>query len=390
MNIPASLFGNISVDQFLTEYWQKKPLLVRQAMPDFHSPVSPETLAGLACEEAVESRLVIEKDGDHPWLVKHGPFDEDDFMRLPKSHWTLLVQEANKQIPELSELLAHFNFLPTWWFDDIMISYAPDHGTVGPHFDYYDVFLLQSQGKKCWQINTQDVSDENYIPNIDLRIMGDFEAEQDWVLGSGDMLYLPPGVAHHGVAMGESLTYSIGYRAISKVEMMTSFLEHVIEGMSTNTHLKGDDLKESNHPGEISSQILDRVSRIIKETPLSDKSIAHWFGRFITEPKGSYHPELPDEEIEAAALVEHLQSGNKLFRGEHSRFNFICNEDGTVYLYIDGQEHVMTADLAPLAEILCDQPHSSYEDLAAYVKNKDAISLLVQLFNQGQLYMVAE
>jgi len=385
------LFGsNISVDQFLGEYWQKKPLLLRQAIPDFHSPVSPETLAGLACEEMVESRLVIEKDANKPWHLKHGPFNDDDFLQLPETHWTLLVQEANKHIPELSELLARFNFLPSWWFDDIMISYAPDHGSVGPHFDYYDVFLFQAQGKKRWQINTRGVSEDNYLTNIDLRIMREFEAEYDWVLEPGDMLYLPPGVAHHGVAMGDSLTYSIGYRAISKVEMMASFMEHITDDMPANTHLMGANLKKNDHPGEISSQILDNVSRIIKDYPLGDKDIAHWFGRFVTEPKSSYYPELPDVDIDAATLVEQLQNGHKLYRGEHSRFNFIRNDDGTAYLYIDGQAHLLVNEISGLAEIIADRASFSYDNLSAIIDRSDVQSLLVQLFNQGQLYMVDE
>jgi len=391
MNIPASLFGQgISAEQFLAEYWQKKPLLMRQALPGFVSPVSPETLAGLACEEMVESRLLVEKGGAEPWLLKHGPFVDADFLQLPATHWTLLVQEANKHIPELSELLQRFDFLPSWWFDDIMISYAPDQGTVGPHFDYYDVFLFQAQGKKRWQINTRDVADSNYIAGIDLRIMQDFEAEYDWVLEPGDMLYLPPGVAHHGVAIGDSLTCSIGYRAISQVEMMTSFMEHMIEAMPANTHLKGADLEVSRHPGEISGQMLAKVSCIIKALPLNDNDIADWFGQFVTEPRGCYQLESPDMAVDAATLVDYLQAGNTLFRYEHSRFNFIRTGDNTVTLYIDGRAHLIPADGVALAELLCDQPCYSGADLAGYFSNYDALSLLVRLFNQGQLYMVDE
>jgi len=386
-----ALFGSaMTVDEFLAEYWQKKPVLLPQAIPDFHSPVSPETLAGLACEEMVESRLVVEKDGASPWQLRHGPFNDDDFLQLPESHWTLLVQEANKHIPELSELLSRFDFLPGWWFDDIMISYAPDQGSVGPHFDYYDVFLFQVQGEKRWQINTRNVPEENVVPGIDLRIMRDFEAEYDWVLGPGDILYLPPGVAHHGVAIGDSLTYSIGYRAISKVEMMASFMEHMIEAMPASSHFSAGDLQKNVSPGEISRQTLANVSRVIKELPLNDKDIAHWFGRFVTDPKGSYYPELPDVDIDAATLLAQLQSGHVLYRGEHSRFNFIRDDNGTVYMYIDGQEYRMTNGLAVLAEILCNQPHYCHEDLAVVINNKEALPLLAQLFNQGQLYMVAE
>lgn len=194
--IPSNnpLFGDITVEEFLADYWQKKPLLVRQAIPDYRSPISADELAGLACQENVESRIVLEKDRLAPWSVLHGPFYESDFSTLPDTHWTLLVQECNQHVPELALLLDSFNFIPNWRVDDIMVSYAVEHGSVGPHTDQYDVFLLQAEGTRHWKINRSLDKDAAYLEDTELRILNNFESEQDWILEPGDMLYLPPGV----------------------------------------------------------------------------------------------------------------------------------------------------------------------------------------------------
>ena len=164
--------------KFLRDYWQQKPLLVRKAIPGFKSPISPEELAGLACDEEVVSRLVMERGGRTPWELRRGPFTEEDFLELPETHWTLLVSDVEKQAPDMAGLIEPFRFVPDWRIDDLMISYAPEHGTVGPHVDDYDVFLLQGLGRRRWQISTQPIDPDNFRPDVELRIMDEFEAEQ--------------------------------------------------------------------------------------------------------------------------------------------------------------------------------------------------------------------
>ena len=171
------VLGELSPAQFLAEYWQKQPLLVRGAWPGFQDPLTPEELAGLACEEGVESRLVLEQGGEKPWEVRHGPFVDDDFLKLPDSHWTLLVQDVEKHIADLAALLEPFRFIPDWRIDDLMISYAPPAGTVGPHVDDYDVFLLQGQGRRRWQISRRPVEPDNCLPDTELRILREFVPE---------------------------------------------------------------------------------------------------------------------------------------------------------------------------------------------------------------------
>ena len=229
------LLGGLSAEEFLQQYWQKKPLLIRQAIPGYSAPLSPDELAGLACEQEVESRLILEKDANAPWRLELGPFTESRFSQLPATHWTLLIQKANQLLPQLAELLDQFNFIPNWRVDDVMVSYAPTFGSVGPHLDQYDVFLLQGLGTRRWQISTQDCSQTPLLENTELRILREFTPEQDWLLEPGDMLYLPPRFPHHGVAIDPSITLSIGFRAPGRRDMIGALAHHLGDAL-------GDDL----------------------------------------------------------------------------------------------------------------------------------------------------
>ncbi len=254
---------NFDSEHFIRHYWQKKPCLIRQAFDNFESPISPEELAGLACEDDVHSRLVIEKDGATAWQLKYGPFDERTFQTLPESHYSLLVSECEKWIPEFTALLDQFHFLPTWRIDDLMLSYAPGGGSVGPHCDEYDVFLLQADGRRKWQYSDERVDHPALIPDLDLSIMSDFSFDQEEILAPGDMLYLPPGIAHHGVAMEPCLTISIGFRAPTASEVLESFLLE-IDRQKLGSKRYADPLLESNrHASEICDVEIDQFKALV-------------------------------------------------------------------------------------------------------------------------------
>ena len=174
----------------------------------------------------------MERGGRTPWELRRGPFTEEDFLELPETHWTLLVSDVEKQAPDMAALIEPFRFVPDWRIDDLMISYAPEHGTVGPHVDDYDVFLLQALGQRRWQISTQPVDPDNFLPDTELRIMDEFEPVQDWVLEPGDLLYLPPKVAHHGVALGPCMTCSIGFRAPLHSDMVGRYVDFLMEDVT--------------------------------------------------------------------------------------------------------------------------------------------------------------
>lgn len=275
------LLGGMPVNQFLQEYWQKKPLLIRQAIPGFSGLLSPEELAGLACEETVQSRLVSNVRGK--WLVEDGPFDESRFLKLPQKDWTLLVQDVNHYLPEADGLLRKFSFIPYARLDDLMVSYAPDGGGVGPHFDSYDVFLLQGYGKRLWRVSSQQ--DLTLVEGAPLRILQDFHTEQEWLLEPGDMLYLPPHIAHWGIADGACMTYSIGFRALSAHELVSEFLNYLQEKNVAQGMYADADLALQQHPAEISESMLGKVGRMLQDLQWNREDVVRFLGRYLSEPK---------------------------------------------------------------------------------------------------------
>lgn len=277
----SQLLGGITVEVFLREYWQKKPLLIRQAIPGFQGLLSPEELAGLACEEGVQSRLIEQRGSE--WALEHGPIDEDRFGELPEKNWTLLLQELNHHLPEATELLQRFDFIPYARLDDLMVSYAPDGGGVGPHFDSYDVFLLQGQGKRLWRISQQQ--NLALVEGVPLRILKHFETEQEFVLEAGDMLYLPPHVAHWGIAVGDCMTYSIGFRAPSTQELATQFLVYLQDRINISGMYADPDLTLQQHPAEIGQAMTARVAAMLAQISWQESDIADFLAQYLSEPK---------------------------------------------------------------------------------------------------------
>ncbi|MGB0845159.1 MAG: cupin domain-containing protein [Thiolinea sp.] len=267
--------GEISVEQFLEGYWQQQPLLVRNAFPGFITPVTPDELVSMACDTDA-SRLVLEQGGQEPWEVRHGPLLERDFTELPDSHWSLLVNDTEQLKPDLEQIIAPFRFIPDWRIDDLMISYAVDGGSVGPHVDAYDVFLLQGAGERRWQISTQPVDDDNFIPDIDLRVLAHFEPEYDWILKPGDMLYLPPGVAHYGAAIGECMTYSIGFRAPSQADLLEDLLGELLENPVLQQRFADPGRTLQHDPTKLSTQDLERLTDFVMEVLPDRPAVKAW------------------------------------------------------------------------------------------------------------------
>lgn len=301
--LALELLGGITPEQFLKEYWQKKPLLIRSAFPGFTGLLSPEELAGLACEEGVQSRLVSQQRGK--WRVEEGPFEEARFLRLPKKDWTLLVQDVNHHLDEADALLRRFSFIPYARLDDLMVSYAPDGGGVGPHFDSYDVFLLQGQGKRLWRISEQQ--NLALVEDAPLRILKHFETEQEWLLEPGDMLYLPPHIAHWGIAVGDCMTYSIGFRAPSAQELVAEFLVYLQEKSSAQGMYADPELERQRHPAEIGEPMLKQVGKMLRELEWGQGDVASFLGRYLSAPKPDVVFEQPDfmeEDIFSQQLAE--------------------------------------------------------------------------------------
>ncbi len=378
---PLQLLGGMSARVFLRDYWQKKPLLIRQALPDFQSPIDPDELAGLALEEEVESRLVIEQ-GERPWELRRGPFAEDAFSTLPEREWTLLVQAVDQFVPEVGELLENFRFLPSWRIDDVMVSYAAPGGSVGPHFDNYDVFLLQGHGQRHWKIGQMCDSDSPLIKHADLRILAEFEGTEEWTLETGDMLYLPPRLAHWGVAVDECLTYSVGFRAPSAAEVLTHFTDFLSQFIPDEERYTDADAQPVSDPHQIQHDALARLKGLLAEHMSDERLLLTWFGQFMTEPR---YPELVSgEELEETDLLDSLEQGAIIIRNPSARMAW-SNVDDDLLLFASGQSRLLPGKLRDLLKLVCAADALHIENLGPWLEDEDGRTLLCELLKQGSL-----
>ena len=379
---PLQLLGGLTAREFLRDYWQKKPLLIRQAIPDFVSPLTPDELAGLSLEEEIESRLVLEH-GEHPWELRRGPFADDTYSQLPERDWTLLVQAVDQFIPEVAELLEHFRFLPSWRIDDVMISYAAPGGGVGPHFDNYDVFLLQGYGQRRWQIGQMCDSDSPLLAHADLRILAEFAGTDEWVLEPGDMLYLPPRLAHFGTAVDDCMTYSIGFRAPSAAEVLTHFTDFLAQFLSDEERYSDADIQPVvSDPAQIQRDALERLKSLLNEHMSDERLLLTWFGQFMTEPR---YPELvAGEELEEDDLLSALEQGAVIIRNPSARLAW-SEVDDDLLLFASGQSRLLPGNLRELLKLVCSADALHAENLGQWLEDEDGRKLVNELIKQGSL-----
>jgi 50S ribosomal protein L16 3-hydroxylase len=346
--------------RFLRDYWQKRPLLIREAFPDFRNPVAPDDLAGLACEELALARIAIHEPERDRWTLRSGPFAESEFSTLPKTHWTLLVQDVDKWDADVAALLAPFDFLPSWRIDDVMASYAEDGGSVGAHVDQYDVFLLQGLGRRRWQISTNPSAPLAFRDDAELKLLREFTPTQEWILDPGDMLYLPPGVPHHGIALGECMTYSIGMRAPSQADLLLDFAETLAESLPETSRLVDRDLAPSRGDGEIDDAAIARVScalpwlRValdntgaVATNAIPASLFRAWFGRFITRYRNAQMVAPPLRASSDAAFARALARGAQVQRNPWSRWAWMREGRGAL-LFVNGECHGCSVQFARL------------------------------------------
>ena len=367
---------------FLRGHWQKAPLLIRNPWDSWRNPLDPDSLAGLACEDEVESRLVA-KTGE-AWEVEHGPIPEERFGALGTKGWTLLVQAVDQHVPEVAALLAPFRFVPNWRIDDLMVSYAADGGGVGPHFDQYDVFLVQGLGRRRWRIGGRCGADSALLPNDDLRLLANFEAEEEWILEPGDILYVPPGVAHEGTAVGgDCMTYSIGFRAPSRGELVEQWSENLAADLPDDDRYADPDLEPQDNPGEISGPALERLHAMVTEAMSDRDSFARWFGEYSSAPKYPGMDWRPDSPITTEELRARLAAGEALRRNPAGRFSFIRREAGPLLLFVDGHCFECGGQSARLAELVCAKDR--IEPDPDMTGSDEAAALIETLVNRGSL-----
>jgi 50S ribosomal protein L16 3-hydroxylase len=382
------ILGDLSVEAFLRDYWQKKPLVIRQAWPNFQPLLAADELAGLSLESEIESRLVMEHGTAGPWEIRKGPFDESAFADLPESHWTLLVQAVDHWIPEAADLLEHFRFLPGWRVDDLMISYAVDGGSVGPHYDQYDVFLLQAEGQREWRIGQMCHEDSAILKGPMIRVLAAFEETERWVLNPGDMLYLPPQLAHYGIALGECQTYSIGFRAPSVAELAQSALDQVLSTSSEDQRYTDADYSaHEGSSGEISSAAKARLAKLLQAVLMQPDNLGDMLGKLMTEAKYPEHQsERLDDDDWELWRSQHQQLPD-LRKSEHGRFAFQQTAAGLVF-YAQGQASTLDIEDLELAQLLSSRHQYPRDMLANVPCSQQGYELLRRLWLQQLIYEV--
>jgi len=383
MKINLNFPNGLTADEFLRDYWQKKPLYIPNALSGFTDPLEPEELAGLACEDEIAARIILNKDNNN-WQVRHNPFSEDDFTGLPETHWTVLVQDLNKHIRELDLLLEAFDFLPSWRIDDVMASYAAPHGGVGPHTDQYDVFLLQGMGTRRWQLCSAQES-EPLIEDIDVRILKHFNAEQEFLLQPGDMLYLPPGEQHFGESDEACMTYSIGLRAPTQLEFLGDYIDQLTlqQDNSIDTRYRDPALTQQQS-GEITKYAMDEIISLIRNIPDNETEIKHWFGKFITSTHQTLNSIPLEPSINQQAALKRIQRGDILYRNPTSRFAYIDN-GATTHLYIDSCSITLSDSMAGIAKYICNHRQLNGNDLSDWLANTQSLALLSAWIEIGLL-----
>jgi 50S ribosomal protein L16 3-hydroxylase len=374
------LLGNRTPRQFMRRYWQKKPLLIRQAIPGLAAPLARDELFALADLDDVESRLITHFR--NTWNLEHGPFAPDELPSVKKREWTLLVQGVNLHDDRAHALMNRFRFIPDARLDDLMISYATDGGGVGAHFDSYDVFLLQVHGKRRWRIGAQ--RDLSLNPGLPLKVLQHFEPEEEWVLEPGDMLYLPPHIAHDGVAEGECMTCSIGFRAPSEHELTAQFLYHLAERMSdTQDTPKGraryrDPNQEPvEHPAALPAMLTDRVGAILAHVDWDEMDVAQFLGSYLSEPKSNVVFDPPERALNEDKFVQRAKkSGIKLDR------KTILLYDAKSY-FVNGEAEKLSAKAKKWLPELADSRRLEAKRFVTLTDDSAMTSLLHEWYRAG-------
>lgn len=327
------LLGGLTTAAFLARHWHKEPLLVRAAMPALTGIVTRDELLALAARDDVASRLV--QRTANAYTLAHGPFSKSRLARLPRRDWTLLVQGVNLHSDPADALLRCFAFIPYARLDDVMVSYAAPGGGVGPHFDSYDVFLLQAQGRRRWRYGRQ--ADLALRPRAPLKILRRFEPQHDATLAPGDLLYLPPESAHDGTAIDECITYSIGFRAPLYQEVAEAFLDHVRDRLEVPGRYADADLRPSRAPGRIGRRLQRQLASVIARVTWDGPDVARFIGRFLTEPKPGVTFSPPPRYSRTAFARRTARGGLRL--------------DRRAQLLYDDVRYYLNGDDAPLPDV---------------------------------------
>jgi 50S ribosomal protein L16 3-hydroxylase len=372
--------ADFSLEHFMAYYWQQRPVVIRQGFAHFEDLISPNDLAGLAMEEAVESRLVYKKD--EQWQAENGPFES--YKRFGKTGWTLIVQAVNHYSPEVAELVKPFAFIPKWRLDDVMISYATPGGGVGPHIDLYDVFICQGSGRRQWRVGDKG-EHKQFAAHAALLHTEPFEAIIDVELLPGDILYIPPGFPHDGVTLEESMSYSVGFRAKSGCDMLSGLADYVIDKELGKTLLADPKRPIAHHQGQIDASDFTLIRANIQSLLEDDTLMADFAGSYFSKTKCALDLQPLDEPLETADLVEMLQE-QPLIRTGGLRCFYVDATLKQGVCYVDGERYEFGAALQQAVMDLCDNDELAFDVLDAALENAEFSNQFTEWVNGGFWY----
>lgn len=375
--------AELGITEFLNEYWQKKPLLIKGGFKHFADPLSADELAGLALEEEIESRIV--SCANEKWDMQTGPFE--DFSAFGDKNWTLLVQAVDHWHPEAAKLLDPFRFIPNWRIDDLMVSFSAPGGGVGPHLDQYDVFIIQGEGKRHWRVGMPDPSLKQLCPHPRLLQVSSFTACIDVITEPGDILYIPPGCPHEGISIENSLNYSVGFRAPAQKDLLTGLADHLIDHDITGKRFTDAGRSSAQSVGVITDDDLGNVQQLLQQL-VSDKTmLPQWFGSLITRAKHELDLNEPDPHYGADEIGEYLEEGSVLSRTGGLRCCYYQqNTNSDILLFINGDQTTLPPNELVTAQLLCDYTELQSEQNLHFNHSPERLMLLTSLINQGYWY----
>ncbi|TMO55275.1 cupin domain-containing protein [Pseudoalteromonas phenolica] len=370
--------------EFLKEYWQKKPLLIKGGFANFEDPIEPEELAGLAMEDDIESRLIT--NHDEKWESHHGPFE--DFSLLTETNSTLLVQAVDHWHPIAAELLEPFRFIPNWRIDDLMISYSTPGGGVGPHLDQYDVFIIQGEGKRHWRVGMPDANLKEFAQNKSLLQVEQFNAIIDEVLEPGDILYIPPGCPHEGYAVENALNYSVGFRAPDTKDFLSNFADYLIDNELGKTRYSDKTLILRESCGELKNDEVEKIQTLMLDAIKDKEVIKQWLGVYLSQPKHDMDLLPLDEPITSNELINYVSS--QVINRAGGVRTFYQLLDDSLLISVNNETFSLPVSMLDATKLLTDFSYFEADEIIPSVTCLEFAEMLTKLINEGYYFIQQE
>ena len=371
--------NSLTEQEFLKEYWQKKPLLIKQGFRDFEDPLDANELAGLAMEESIESRIITNQNND--WQAHHGPFE--DFELLTEQHSTLLVQAVDHWHPDAAQILEPFRFIPNWRIDDLMISYSTPGGGVGPHLDQYDVFIIQGEGKRHWRVGMPDSNLKQFAQNKSLLQVEQFPAVIDCILEPGDILYIPPGCPHEGYAVENAINYSVGFRAPNQQDLLSSFADYVIDKEVGNTRYSDPLLETRESKGLLSNSETDKVKQLLASLLQDDALFKSWLGQTTSEPKHEMDLMPPEDLYTPDQVAQLIDESEEVFERLGGTRAIYQHTDNELILSVNGQNFLLPKTDLAVVKLLTDDVSVTAEQIKSSKNSLKFTQSFTTLLNEG-------